>query len=74
MKIVQRGNKQLRISDDQLDNYAAKGYVEIDPKTGKSIAKKPADEVKALKKENADLKKANKELTEKLAVLTNAQE
>ena len=51
MKIVQKGNKQLRIADDQLTNYEAKGYAEIDEKTGKPIAKEPVDEVKALKKE-----------------------
>ena len=74
MKIVQRGNKQLRIADDQLDNYAAKGYVEIDQKTGKPIVKEPVDEIKALKKENAALKKTNKELAEKLAAMTDTQE
>lgn len=71
MKIVQKGNKQLRIDDAQLNNYLAKGYAELDQKTGKFIEKKPADELKALKKENAELKKANKELSEKLAALTD---
>ena len=69
MKIVQKGNKQLRIADEKLENYLAKGYVEIDQKTGKPIVKEPADELKALKKENAALKKANKELTEKVEEL-----
>lgn len=73
MKIVQKGNKQLRIADDQLTNYEAKGYAEIDEKTGKPIAKEPMDEVKALKKENTALKKINKELTEQLAALAGTQ-
>lgn len=70
MKIVQKGNKQLRVADEQLQNHLAKGYVEVDQKTGKPIIKEPVDEVKVLKKENAALKKANKELTEKVEELT----
>ena len=73
MKIVQKCNKQLRIADDQLTNYEEKGYAEIDQKTGKPVAKEPTDEVKALKKENAALKKINKELTEQLAAQTGTQ-
>lgn len=69
MKIVQKGNKQLRIADEQLKNYLDQGYDQVDEKTGKVIAKKP-DELKALKAENSALKKANKELSEKLAELT----
>lgn len=74
MKLVQKGNKQLRVADDQLANYLAKGYDEIDQKTGKPIQKEPVDDVKALKKENAALKKVNKELTEKIAALTDAKQ
>lgn len=74
MKLVQKGNKQLRIADDQLANYLAKGYDEIDQKTGKPIQKEPVDDVKALKKENTALKKVNKELTEKIAALTDAKQ
>ena len=73
MKIVQKGNKQLKIADDQLANYEVKGYAEIDQKTGKPIAKESVDEVKALKKENSALKKANKELAEQLEALTASQ-
>ncbi|MBO4939247.1 MAG: hypothetical protein J6C98_09685 [Oscillospiraceae bacterium] len=73
MKLVQKGNKQLRIADDQLANYLARGFNEVDQKTGKIIAKEPADELKALKKENAALKKANKELTEQLEQLKAGQ-
>ena len=74
MKIVQKGNKQLRIADDQLANYEARGYAEIDQKTGKPIVKEPVDEVKALKKEITALKKANKELTEQLEALTDVKD
>ena len=74
MKLVQKGNKQLRVADDQLANYLAKGYGEIDQKTGKPIVKEPVDDVKALKKENDALKKTNKELTEKIAALTAARQ
>lgn len=73
MKRVQKGNKQLRVSDDLLDTFLNKGYVEIDEKTGRPIKKKSEDSVADLKKENAALKKANKELTEQLAALTAAQ-
>lgn len=73
MKIVQKGNKQLRVADEQLANYLTKGYMEIDQKTGKPIQKEPTDELKTLKKENAVLKKTNKELTEKLEALTSQQ-
>ncbi|MBO4939369.1 MAG: hypothetical protein J6C98_10305 [Oscillospiraceae bacterium] len=74
MKLVQKGNKQLRIADDQLANYLARGFDEVDQKTGKIIKKEgPADELKALKKENATLKKTNKELTEQLEQLKAGQ-
>lgn len=74
MKLVQKGNKQLRVADDQLANYLAKGYDEIDQKTGKPIQKEPVDDVKALKKENAALKKINRELTERIEALTDAKQ
>lgn len=74
MKIVQKGNKQLRIDDTQLNDYLVKGYAELDQKTGKLIEKKPTDEFKALKKENAELKKANKELRDQLDALVGGTE
>ena len=70
MKIVQKGNKQLRVPDDRLEEFLTRGYCEVDEKTGKLIRKDPVDDVKALKKENAALKKENKELKEQLAKLT----
>lgn len=73
MKYVQKGNKQLKVSDDLLETFLNKGYVEIDEKTGNPIVKKGTDELKALKKENAELKRANKELTEQLEKLKAGQ-
>lgn len=70
MKIVQKGNRQIRVADDRLNSFLDAGYLEVDPKTGKTIAKEPADELKALKKENAQLKKVNKELADKVEELT----
>ena len=70
MKLVQKGNRQLRIQDDQLDAMLAAGYTEVDEKTGKLLTKKPVDEVATLKKENTALKKEIKELHDKLADLS----
>ena len=74
MKLVQKGNRQLRIQDDQLENMLAAGYTEVDEKTGKLLKKEPKDALSTLKKENEalkkeidTLKKANQELTEQLA-------
>ena len=73
MKLVQKGNRQLRIQDDQLENMLAAGYTEVDEKTGKILKKEPKDALSALKKENEALKKdiealekANQDLTEQL--------
>ena len=67
--IVQKGNKQIRVADDRLADMQARGFVQVDEKTGKLMKKEPADEIKSLKKENAALKKENKELAEKLAAV-----
>ena len=66
MKIVQKGNKQLKVADERLDEMLNRGFSEVDQKTGKLVAKKDvkADEIAALKKENAELKKENKALKE----------
>lgn len=70
MKLVQKGNRQLRIDDAQLQNYLSRGFNEVDQKTGKVIENKSADSAAVLKKENAALKKENKELKDQLAKLT----
>lgn len=67
MKIVQKGNKQLRVADERLDEMLSRGFVEIDQKTGKPINKTPKDELAELKKENAMLKKKVQSLTEQLS-------
>lgn len=65
MKIVQRGNRQLRVADGRLEEMLKAGYTQVDEKTGQ-LMERPAKEdgVKALKKENDALKKANKALEE----------
>lgn len=67
MKMVMRANKQLRISDDQLEAMEKVGYVEVDERTGKPV--KP-DGTMDLKAENAALKEENKRLTQRVEELT----
>ena len=76
MKIVQKGNKQLKIAGERLDELLNRGYSEVDQKTGKLIAKKDAkaDKITSLEKENAELKKENKALKEQIAALTKGTE
>jgi len=69
MKLVQKGNRQLRIQDDRLDAMLAAGYTEVDQKTGKLMKKEPVDEAKLLKKEITELKKENSELKKENAQL-----
>ena len=75
MKLVQKENKQLRVADDQVENMRQFGYVEVDSRTGKPV-KVPAAETETdrLKKENAALKKENKELLAQLAALSSKTE
>ncbi len=70
MKLVQRGNKQLRVADDRLEDMLKAGYIELDEK-GRPI-KPPAGktELDALRKENAALKKENRELAAQVEALT----
>ncbi len=78
MKTVQRGNKQLRVADDRLEDMLKSGYIEVDGKTGKPLVspgREPdAASLKrdntALKKENAALKKANEELRAQVEAMT----
>ena len=63
MKLVQKENRQLRVSDDRLETMRQSGYVEVDAKTGKPIAGPVAeDNTAALKRENTALKRENKDL------------
>lgn len=68
MKLIQKGNKQLRVDDVRADELIKAGYVELDQKTGKPV--KGEDLEKDLKKENAALKKENKALQAKVDELT----
>lgn len=45
MKLVQRGNKQLRVEDDRLEDMLRDGYVEVDKRTGKPVSAKQDDDV-----------------------------
>lgn len=70
MKLMQKGNKQLRVPDNRLDEMLRRGFVECDPKTGKPIKKDPKDEMAALKKENTALKKKVQELENQLTAMS----
>ncbi len=69
MKMVMKGNKQLRVEDDRVEEMLAVGFCEVDAKTGKILREPKQDaltelknEIKDLKKENAALKKENEAL------------
>lgn len=72
MKLIQKGNRQLRVDDVRAEELIKAGYVELDPKTGKPIVVETEQEQneKALKAEIAALKKENKALKEQVAKLT----
>ena len=62
MKMVMKGNKQLRVSDERVDDMLAAGFCEVDSKTGKVIREPKQDALAELKKENKALKKENEAL------------
>lgn len=68
MKLIQKGNKQLRVDDIRAEAMLKAGYVEINEKTGKPV--KVADQKDALKEENKALKADNETLKAKVAELT----
>ena len=72
MKLIQKGNRQLRVDDVRAEELIKAGYVELDPKTGKPVKVENEQEQteKALKAEIAALKKENKALKEQVAKLT----
>lgn len=76
MKLIQKGNRQLRVDDVRAEQLLKAGYVEIDKETGKPIVVETEAQKaeKALKKENAALKKENKELKAQVAELTEKLE
>lgn len=69
MKLVMKGNKQLRISDDRLNDMLRAGYSEVDERTGKVLTPAAEPKLDALKKENAAIKAANKELAAQVEAL-----
>lgn len=73
MKTVQKDNRQLRVTDDRLEDMLKSGYAEVDEKTGKPLrAPGQKEDTAALKKENAALKKENKELRARLDTLLSS--
>ncbi|MCI8990835.1 MAG: hypothetical protein HFF59_08485 [Lawsonibacter sp.] len=75
MKTVQRGNKQLRVADDRLEDMVRSGYMEVDSVTGQPLSPPaPADGGAALKKEATALRKENKALKEQVAELARQVE
>ena len=72
MKLIQKGNRQLRVDDVRADELLKAGYVEIDKATGKPIIVETEAQKaeKALKAENEALKKENESLKAQLSKLT----
>ena len=62
MKMVMKGNKQLRVADERVEEMLAIGFCEVDAKTGKILREPKQDALAELKKENKALKKENEAL------------
>lgn len=62
MKMVMKGNKQLRVADERVEEMLAVGFCEVDAKTGKVLREPKQDALAELKKENKALKKENEAL------------
>lgn len=62
MKMVMKGNKQLRVADERVEEMLAVGFCEVDAKTGKILRGPKQDALAELKKENKALKKENEAL------------
>lgn len=62
MKMVMKGNKQLRVADERVEEMLAAGFSEVDSKTGKVLREPKQDALAELKKENKALEKENKAL------------
>ena len=62
MKMVMKGNKQLRVADERGEEMLAVGFCEVDAKTGKILREPKQDALAELKKENKALKKENEAL------------
>lgn len=62
MKMVMKGNKQLRVADERVEEMLAVGFCEVDAKTGKILREPKQDALAELKKKNKALKKENEAL------------
>lgn len=62
MKMVMKGNKQLRVADERVEEMLAVGFCEVDAKTGKILREPKQDALAELKKGNKTLKKENEAL------------
>lgn len=62
MKMVMKGNKQLRVADERVKDMLAAGFCEVDSKTGKVIREPKRDALAELEKENKAPKKENEVL------------
>lgn len=62
MKMVMKGNKQLCVADERVEEMLAVGFCEVDAKTGKILREPKQDALAELKKENKALKKENEAL------------
>ena len=62
MKMVMKGNKQLRVADERVEEMLAVGFCEVDAKTDKILREPKQDALAELKKENKALKKENEAL------------
>lgn len=74
MKMVMKGNKQLRVADERVDEMLAAGFSEVDSKTGKVLREPKQDALAELKKENKALKKENEALKKENEALKKAAE
>lgn len=74
MKMVMKGNKQLRVADERVEEMLAVGFCEVDAKTGKILREPKQDALAELKKENKTLKKENEALKKKNETLKKEAE
>lgn len=74
MKMVMKGNKQLRVADERVEEMLAAGFSEVDSKTGKVLREPKQDALAELKKENKALEKEKKALEKENEALKKENE
>lgn len=72
MKLIMRGNKQLRIPEERLEDMLAAGYCEIDENSGRvlrsaAVRSDVGASLEALKKENEALRKKTRAQAARIA-------